>query len=173
MSVLCIFSLIAALLAGAGIGQALAGLPPLTDAAIDRSERIVGMMGPEPFLRALDAGAQAAQPVPQAQAPASPAAAPAIPVLTATTREVLLDVVVTDANGAPVAGLTSADFAVSEEGELQHLTHVEEHRPMGAAELAALKALRESYDSATDPAPTPLAETKRNAGNRDTPGKSA
>jgi hypothetical protein len=41
------------------------------------------------------------------------------------------------------------------------------------AELAALKALRESYDSAADPAPTPLAETKRNAGNRDTPGKSA
>jgi len=84
------------------------------------------------------AGAQAAQPVPLPAAQA-PAAAPSIPVLTATTREVLLDVVVTDANGAPVTGLTAADFAVSEEGESQQLTHVEEHHPMGAAQLAALK----------------------------------
>ena len=38
--------------------RALAGLDPLTDAVIDRSERIVGMMGPEPFAEALDAGAQ-------------------------------------------------------------------------------------------------------------------
>ena len=85
------------------------------------------------------AGAQAAQPAPPPATQAAPAAAPSIPVLTATTREVLLDVVVTDANGAPVTGLTSADFAVSEEGDVQHLTHVEEHHPMGAAELAALK----------------------------------
>ena len=85
------------------------------------------------------AGAQAAQPAPTPAAQAAPAAAPSIPVLTATTREVLLDVVVTDANGAPVTGLTAADFAVSEEGDVQHLTHVEEHHPMGAAELAALK----------------------------------
>ncbi len=38
--------------------RALAGLHPLTDATIERSERIVGMMGPEPFAAALDAGAQ-------------------------------------------------------------------------------------------------------------------
>jgi hypothetical protein len=31
---------------------------PLTEELIDRSERIVGMMGPEPYLAALDAGAQ-------------------------------------------------------------------------------------------------------------------
>jgi VWFA-related protein len=86
----------------------------------------------------LAAGAQAAQPAPSPATQAAPVA-PSIPVLTATTREVLLEVVVTDANGAPVTGFTAADFAVSEEGELQHLTHVEEHRPMGAAELAALK----------------------------------
>jgi hypothetical protein len=41
----------------AGRVRALAGLDPLTDAVIDRSERIVGMMGPEPFAAALDAGA--------------------------------------------------------------------------------------------------------------------
>jgi hypothetical protein len=35
----------------------LAGQPALTEATIDRSERIVGMMGPEPFMEALDGGA--------------------------------------------------------------------------------------------------------------------
>jgi hypothetical protein len=34
------------------------GVGPLTEAAIDRAARIVGMMGPEPFARALEAGAQ-------------------------------------------------------------------------------------------------------------------
>jgi VWFA-related protein len=76
----------------------------------------------------------------RAQATPAAAAAQPIPVLTATTREVLLDVVVTDANGAPVTGLTAADFAVSEDGEAQRLTHVEEHHPMSAADLAALKS---------------------------------
>jgi VWFA-related protein len=87
---------------------------------------------------ARDGKAQGAPTTPPSS-PQTPAAAPAIPVLTATTREVLLDVVVTDANGAPVTGLTAADFAVAEDGDPQRLTHVEEHRPMGAAELAALK----------------------------------
>jgi hypothetical protein len=32
--------------------------PPLDEATIDRAVRIVGMMGPEPYMRALDAGAQ-------------------------------------------------------------------------------------------------------------------
>jgi hypothetical protein len=36
----------------------LARRPPLDQAAIDRAERIVGMMGPEPFMKALDDGAQ-------------------------------------------------------------------------------------------------------------------
>jgi Acyclic terpene utilisation family protein AtuA len=45
-------------LVAAGRVRPLAGLPALTDAVIDRSERIVGMMGPEPFAAALDAGAQ-------------------------------------------------------------------------------------------------------------------
>jgi hypothetical protein len=43
---------------GAGRVHGLAHQPPLTDAVIDRSSRIVGMMGPEPFIEALDNGAQ-------------------------------------------------------------------------------------------------------------------
>jgi hypothetical protein len=61
--------------------------------------------------------------------------------LSITTREVLLDVVVNDGSGRPVTGLTGADFAVTEEGEPQHLTHVEEHHPMSAEDLARLKAV--------------------------------
>jgi hypothetical protein len=42
----------------AGRVKALARQPALDDETIDRSARIVGMMGPEPFIEALDAGAQ-------------------------------------------------------------------------------------------------------------------
>ncbi|MDA1090663.1 MAG: acyclic terpene utilization AtuA family protein [Proteobacteria bacterium] len=38
--------------------RALRNVPKLDDATVDRAERIVGMMGPEPFYRALDEGAQ-------------------------------------------------------------------------------------------------------------------
>jgi hypothetical protein len=38
--------------------RALRHVAPLDEAAIDRAERIVGMMGPEPFMAALDQGAQ-------------------------------------------------------------------------------------------------------------------
>ena len=41
-----------------GTIHGLARQPPLTDAVIDRTERIVGMMGPEPFAEALEGGAQ-------------------------------------------------------------------------------------------------------------------
>jgi hypothetical protein len=37
---------------------ALRNAPKIDEAAIDRAERIVGMMGPEPFMTALDAGAE-------------------------------------------------------------------------------------------------------------------
>ncbi len=63
-----------------------------------------------------------------------------VPTLSILTREVLLDIVVTDKAGQPVTGLTAADFAVSEEGDPQRLTHLEEHHPMTAAELAPLKS---------------------------------
>jgi hypothetical protein len=42
----------------AGRVRPLVGLPALTDGVVERAERIVGMMGPEPFMAALDAGAQ-------------------------------------------------------------------------------------------------------------------
>ncbi|MEA2788559.1 MAG: hypothetical protein QOG73_965 [Acetobacteraceae bacterium] len=42
----------------AGRVKSLAHQPALTDETIDRATRIVGMMGPEPFIEALDAGAQ-------------------------------------------------------------------------------------------------------------------
>jgi len=42
----------------AGRVRALARQPDLTDETIERATRIVGMMGPEPFITALDAGAQ-------------------------------------------------------------------------------------------------------------------
>lgn len=42
----------------AGRIKPLGAVKPLTDAVIDRAERIVGMMGPEPHMAALEAGAQ-------------------------------------------------------------------------------------------------------------------
>jgi hypothetical protein len=42
----------------AGRVKALRNVPPLDEARIDRASRIVGMMGPEPFMRALDDGAE-------------------------------------------------------------------------------------------------------------------
>ncbi len=42
----------------AGKIQPLGPAPALDEAAIDRAERIVGMMGPEPYMRALNEGAQ-------------------------------------------------------------------------------------------------------------------
>ncbi|WP_207388295.1 acyclic terpene utilization AtuA family protein [Lichenihabitans psoromatis] len=44
--------------AEAGQTKPLAGLPPLTRETIEASTRIVGLMGPEPYRAALDAGAQ-------------------------------------------------------------------------------------------------------------------
>ena len=38
--------------------SALRNVPPLTPATVERSTRIVGMMGAEPFMQALDGGAQ-------------------------------------------------------------------------------------------------------------------
>lgn len=43
---------------GQGRVKALAKLPALDEATVDRATRIVGMMGPEPIARALDQGAQ-------------------------------------------------------------------------------------------------------------------
>jgi VWFA-related protein len=78
----------------------------------------------------------------QAQAPAPDStqslAAPPATTLTIAAREVLLDVVVTDHDGNPVTGLAPADFTITEEGDPQHVSHLEEHHPMSAEELARL-----------------------------------
>lgn len=42
----------------AGQVHPLAGLPPLAPEVVERATRIVGMMGPEPFLKAMEGGAQ-------------------------------------------------------------------------------------------------------------------
>ena len=54
------------------------------------------------------------------------------PVLSVTTHEVLLDVVVTD-GGQAVSGLKASDFTVLEDGKPQVVASLEEHRPMTAA----------------------------------------
>ncbi len=58
-------------------------------------------------------------------------------VLSVTTHEVLLDVVVTD-GGRPVTGLKSTDFIVTEDGKPQVLASLQEHHPMSAALNAQL-----------------------------------
>jgi VWFA-related protein len=63
-----------------------------------------------------------------------------VPALSMTTREVLLDVVVTDAAGHPVSGLTDVNFKVAEDGAAQTIRHLAEHRPMSAGDLARLAA---------------------------------
>ncbi len=84
----------------------------------------------------LASGVVAQQP---AHDPASLAAQPA-PSLTVTSREVLLDVVVTDQQHHPVTGLTKADFTITEEKQPQTLRHMEEHATLSAADVAKLKA---------------------------------
>jgi VWFA-related protein len=59
----------------------------------------------------------------RAQTPATPSAGQddAPTVLQMTVRRVVLDVVVTDAKGAPVRGLTEGDFKVTEDGTAQKI----------------------------------------------------
>jgi VWFA-related protein len=73
------------------------------------------------------AGAQAAASAAHDQTQNTPS------VLSVTTHEVLLDVVVTD-GGHAVTGLKAADFVVTEDGKLQVVASLQEHRPMSAAD---------------------------------------
>ena len=66
--------------------------------------------------------------------------ASSVTTLSVTTREILLDVLVTDASGHPVTGLKASDFTVTEEGEPQVIKNLEEHHPMSAADVAKLKS---------------------------------
>jgi VWFA-related protein len=62
------------------------------------------------------------------------------PTLSITTREVLLDVVVTDASHHPMTGLKASDFTVIEESAPQRITSLDEHHAMSAEDLARIKA---------------------------------
>jgi VWFA-related protein len=75
----------------------------------------------------------------QAPDPATSLQAPT-PTLTITSREVLLDIVVTDAQNHPVTDLKATDFSVAEEGQQQTIRHLEEHASLSDADVAKLKA---------------------------------
>jgi VWFA-related protein len=91
------------------------------------------------------ASAQNPAPPPAEQTPPAPQPAPGLSTRPATTisvtaREVLLDVVVTDAKGNPVTGLQPSDFSVLEENQPQTIRRLEEHLPMSADDVARLSA---------------------------------
>ncbi len=65
--------------------------------------------------------AQTLTPVPKVE----PARATPLPALKVNARLVVLDVVVTDRTGKSVEGLTTQDFQVFEDGELQHIRSLE------------------------------------------------
>jgi VWFA-related protein len=65
----------------------------------------------------------------QNSSPATPPDATAAPntTISVTTREVLVDVLVTDHHGNPVTGLKQSDFSVTEQGKPQTITYFQEH----------------------------------------------
>ena len=73
-------------------------------------------------------------------APAADQSQPAAPVISVTTHEVLLDVVVTE-GGRAVTGLKASDFTVLEDGKPQAVASLEEHTPMAAAMNAPATAI--------------------------------
>ena len=74
------------------------------------------------FLHAAQADAP-----PQPPAPASSNSAEPVPTIHTTARLVVLDVVVTDANGNPAHGLKPSDFSLTEDGVPQTLASFTEH----------------------------------------------
>ena len=59
------------------------------------------------------------------------------PTIQTQAQTVIVDIVVTDKNGAPVRGLKPSDFAVTEDGKPQRVDYFEEHAPI-AVDLAKL-----------------------------------
>lgn len=59
------------------------------------------------------------------------------PAFQTQAQTVIVDIVVTDKNGAPVRGLKSSDFHVAEDGAQQRVDYFEEHAPI-AVDLAKL-----------------------------------
>ena len=103
------------------------------------SKRLLTILGCTALVAGLSAAVSGAAPQQApSSAPGSPGTPAATPTISVTSREVLLDVSVTDASGRPVTGLTPADFTISEEGALQSIKRLEEHQPMPAADVARI-----------------------------------
>ncbi len=62
---------------------------------------------------------------------------PSTPVIRATARQVLVDVVVDKKNGTPVSGLPQSDFSVEEDGKPQTIDFFEEHSAAAPTPVAA------------------------------------
>jgi len=77
----------------------------------------------------LIAGALAAQDTGKAGSPA--------PTISVTSRQVLVDVLVEDAHGNPIRGLTKQDFQLTEDGKSQAVDYFLAHVPEAAPESAA------------------------------------
>jgi len=98
------------------------------------SASAMAQVGPATAAPAQPAAVRAA--APQDEAPQSftvqPGTSPeeeAVPVIHVVTRRVVVDVVVTDAQGKPVEGLTQKDFTVLEEHKPQSVRAFEVHTP--------------------------------------------
>jgi VWFA-related protein len=102
----------------------------------------VRQLAPALALPLLTVTAFAQNPAPATATQTAPPLQSSTPVATisVTAREVLLDVVVTDAHGDPVTGLRASDFTVLEENQPQTLRRLEEHLPMSADDVARLTA---------------------------------
>jgi VWFA-related protein len=69
------------------------------------------------------------------------AQAPAVPTLKAKAKIVVIDVVVTDKQGAPVKNLQGSDFSLAENGAPQTINHFEAHTSLSAEDAAKVAAM--------------------------------
>src|SRR5690348_9018739 len=97
-----------------------------------------------PLTMWLVAAALAAAPLRAQTAPSPAPQSSAAPGIKVEVRIVLLDVVVTNDNGAPVNGLAKDQFEVWEDGAPQSLSFFEEHARSRPAPEPAQTAARES-----------------------------
>lgn len=96
------------------------------------------------------AGRVAAQVSPAPQPVPSP---PPLPTFTAEVEQVVVDVVVTDKQGAPVTGLTQADFVVAEDGAPQNVATFEAVQLASAAPAAETAPPPVSTNTGTSASP--------------------
>lgn len=77
-------------------------------------------------------------PIPASPASSSAPAPDATPTFKSSSRLVVVDVVATDRNGSPIAGLDKGDFTVLEDGKVQALQVFEPHVPVKQAAVPDL-----------------------------------